>query len=869
MRGLTELWNRLRDRLRRDELGGELDEELRFHEQMLMRDRQDPRRLGNRTRIREAARAMWTLGWFDDFILDIRYAARVLRRDALATLAIIVTLALGIGANAALFAVVDAVILRPLPYAEPERLVSIWTAPAGTPNDRNPSSYGDLVDWRERNRSFESIGAVAFNRYELSGPEGAEMARAAVGTRDLGTLLGAQPVLGRMPAPDDERAYVVAISHRIWMNRYGGAPDVLGRTVQLNERPFTIIGVMPPGFHYPTPDIDLWTSFAPMLEPRPDGRENPWITGHGLHGYRAVGRLRPGVTREAAERELNAIERELAVIYPDDRGTEIHLEQVRDDAMRNVARPLWLMLSAAGVLLLLACVNVAHLTLVRAVARRREIAVRRALGAERHRVVRQLLTENLLLGLLGGAVGLLVAQLATRLFVRLSPADIPRVETVHVDGATLLFALGASIATSVLFGLAPSLVAWRDDVQSPLREQGRTAAHGAVGPRLRGALTTIEVAFALVLLIAGGLMVRSFTSLLSADLGIRSQGVVSFGLALTAPRYPDDAARVATLDRVLDGVRALPGVVAAGASTSLPPVRIQQASAFSIDGEPPPEPGHFPSAIYIPATPGFTTALGIPLERGRVFDTGDGPASPPVAVITHSISERYFRNADPIGRTIRIDGVGRLIVGVVGDAVYKGVTAAPTPQVYLPFSQAAFPGIWVAVRTSGDPSSAIAGIRSVVREVDPRLNPRELRSMDDVIGDSVVRPRFQAWLLGAFGALALALAAAGIYGIVAYGVTLRTGEIGVRAALGASRRDVLTLVLRGGMTPVLVGIAIGLPAAALGARSLAGLLYGVAPVDTMTYAGVSSLLLVVALVASIIPARRAARIDPMIALRSD
>ena len=866
MTTLRERLNRLRDRLRRDELDAELAEELRFHREQLERDRLGASQLGNTTTIREETRAMWSLGWFDDVLLDVRYAARVLRRDAIATVAIITTLALGIGANAALFAVVNAVLLRPLPYGQPERLVSVWTSPVGSPDDRNPVSYPDLMDWRASARSFESMAAIIFNRFDLDGPEGAETARAAIGTRDLAMVLQARPVLGRLPSPDDERLPVVAISHRLWMNRYGGSPSVVGRTLLMNEQPFTIVGVMPAGFHYPTADIDLWTSFAPIRATDAPNRDNPWITSRGMHGYRVVGRLRAGVTRDAAEAELNQIERRLGETYPDDRGTRIYTQQVSDDAVRNVREPLWIMLGAAGLLLFLACVNIAHLTLVRTSARAREIAVRRALGAGRGRVARQRLSESLLLGVVGGAVGVGVAVFATRLFTRLSPADIPRLENVHVDGATLVFALIASLVTSLLFGLAPTFVAWHGDLQSPLREQGRGGA--AIGARLRDALTAIEVAFALMLLIGGGLMVRSFAAVSSIDLGIRAEHSLSFGITLPTVRYPDNTARAAAVDRILQRVRALPGVVVAGASTSLPPTHIQQISGFTIDGAAEPEPGRGPTAIYIPATPGFLSALSIPLDGGRLFDATDDAQAPPVAIVTRGGVERYFKNTDPIGRAITMEGVSRRIIGVVGDAVYQGPTAAVVPQVYVPFAQSAFPGVWFAVKTTSDDAAIYSAIRDAVRSVDQRLDARTLRTMDAVIGDSVVRPRFQAWLLGTFGLLALALAATGIYGIVAYGVARRTGELGVRAALGATPGRLLALVLRGGLAPVLIGIAIGLVAASLGARLIAGSLYGVTPVDVTTYATVSALLVGVAIVASVIPARRAARVDPMVALRN-
>ena len=873
-----EMLARLRDRLRRGHLARELDDELRFHQAMLERDHRaagaDPAearrrgrlQLGNATYVREETRDMWSLGWIDDVLLDIRYAARVLRHNLGFTAAVVLTLALGIGANTAIFSVVNAVVIRPLPYADPDRLYAIWTVPVQSPADRNPASYPDVGDWQTQNRSFSGIGGYAFNRFELTGPEGTDIARAVIAMPTVYSVLGARPLLGRLPRPDEDRVAVVAISYRLWRTRYGGDARVLGRTAIMDEQPFTIVGVMPPGFHFPTPDVDLWmTTFPIVVQPSP----NPWLTSRGLRGWRVVARLRPGVTPAAAEAEMNTIMHRLGEAFPDENGgTDIKLQSIREHHVGNIERALWLLLGAAGLVLLLACANVAHLMLARTSTRAREIAVRRALGAHRGRVVRQLLTESVLLGALGGAAGLALAGFAMRLLVRLSPGDIPRLETVALDAATLAFATIVSLLTGILFGVAPTVVAWRSGVQSTLRGAGRGSV-GGDGARVRAMLTSAEVAFALMLLVGAGLMIRSFATLATRDLGVRSDDVAIFHIGLSGKRYPASADRAMAIDRVLTRLRAIPGVTEVGASTSMPPSRMQQGNGFMIEGDPEPKPGQEPSAIFIPATPRFLSALGIPLVAGRHFADGDGASAPRVALVNRELARRHFANRNPVGARLRIEDSLWTIVGVVGDVPYEGPAAPARPQIYVPWAQRTFGGAWVAVRARVEPRSLVAPIREALVSVDPLMHPRDLRPMNEMIGETMLRPRFQTWLLATFGTLALALAALGIYGVIAYGVAQRTAEIGLRLALGAPPNSVVALVLRRGMFPVLVGLAAGL-AAALGlSKVMAGLLHGVSPTDAPTFAAVTTLLAGVAIVAAYLPALRAARLDPIRALRSD
>jgi putative ABC transport system permease protein len=867
---VRELFARLRDRIHRDQLSAELEEELRHHRALLARDGPGDRTLGNVTYYREEARTMWSLGVLDDLLHDIRYAARVLRRERGFTLAAVLTIALGIGATTTVFGIVNAVLLRPLPFRDPGRLISVWTAPVATPSDRHPTSLPDLRDWQREATMLDGLAGYVFNRFDLTGPEGDAQARAILATGTLYDVLGATPILGRLPRVDEEGAPVVAISYRLWQERFGGNPAILGRQLIMTHQPYTIVGVMPPGLHFPTPDIDLFSTLYSIVASPSEGGQSPWLTSRSFHAYRVVARLAPHVTVRQAQSALNGIQHRLGEQFPQtDAGIDIHVQSIGEDMVRGVSRGLWTVFGAAALILVLACVNVAHLLLERTTARTREIAVRRALGAHRSRVLRQLVTESVLLGALGGTAGLILAVVGIWALPRFAPADIPRLETVSIDVPTLAFAVAASLLASLLFGMAPALFGWSGDVQTTLRSQGRGAGGGAQGGRTRALLTALEVAFAVVILVGAGLMLRSFRQLTTSDLGVDPTDVMVAQLTVVGPRYVANEAKTQTVERVLANIRAIPGVTMVGASTSLPPSRYQESESFSIVGEPIPQPGHEPTAIYIPMTSGFLEALHTPLLAGRMFDSRDGASSPPVVIISRTLARRYFPRTDPIGHQLQISGMPWTIVGVVGDAVYEGVGTPIEPVAYVPFAQSPFPGVWIAIRGRATPNELTAPLRDAFHRVDPELAARPPRPLEAMIAESVVRPRFHAWLLSTFGALALVLASIGIYGVVAYGVTQRRTELGIRVALGAPKHAVMATVLRGGMTPVLIGLAGGLAAAAIGSRIIAGLLYGVAPTDGLTFGAVAIVLVVAAFVAVLVPARRASRLDPLIAIRGE
>ena len=864
-----ELLGRLNDRFHRDRLSAELTEELQHHRTLLERDHAVGRTIGNVTYYREETRAMWSLGLLDDLLQDIRYATRVLLRDRAFTAAVVLTLALGIGANTAVFSIVHAVLLRPLPYRDPARLISVWTAPVSRPNDRNPTSLPDLRDWQQQATLLDGIAGYAFNRFDLSGAEGDDQARAILGTGSLYSVLGAAPLLGRLPRPEEEDAPVVTISHRLWQQRFQSDRGVLGKQLVMNRRPYTIIGVMPAGFHFPLPDVDLWSTLHSIVSsPNADG-SNPWLTSRGLRGYRVVARLGAHVTPSQAERALNDIERRLGETFPQtDAGSEIHVQSVQEDAVKGVARGLWTVFGTTALILLLACVNVAHLLLERLTVRTRELAVRRALGAHRGRVLRQLMTESVLLGLLGGAAGIGFAYVVMSALLRLAPADIPRLETVAIDLPTLGFAIGASLLAAILFGVAPAFIGWGGDMYATLRAQGKGAGD-ARGGRARGLLMTVEVAFTVVILVGAGLMLRSFSELSSVDLGVKPSNVVVAQAAFVGSRYRAPADQARAVEQLLANVRAIPGVTIAGGSTSMPPARIQQGEGFTVVGQPAPAPGHEPTAIYIPATPGYLEALGIPVIRGRSFDARDDANAAAVVLISRELARRHFAQVDPIGHQLMLGSVLHTIIGVTGDATYEGVGMPTTPVVYVPFAQSPFAGVWLAIRTTLAPAALNASLRDALRRVDPELPLRQPRTLDSMIGESIVRPRFNTWLLGTFGGLALVLASIGIYSVIAFAVTQRRAEIGIRLALGAPARSVVSKILRAGMLPVLVGLGIGFALALAGARLLSGLLYGIPPTDSVTFALVAVVLVATALAAGFLPARRAARVDPLIAIRGD
>jgi putative ABC transport system permease protein len=657
------------------------------------------------------------------------------------------------------------------------------------------------------------------------------------------------------------------LSQRLWQRRYNADPQVVGKTIVLNEAPHVIVGVMPEAFRMPLPDIELWSSLAAVSGGASSASVGDWITNRSLNGYRVSARLKDGASLAQARAEMDTIAARLRASYPDaNAGHYVSLVTLREQMLGNVRTPMLVLLAAVGFVLLLACANVADLALVRATGAAREVAVRRSLGAADRQLVGQVLAESALLGLLGGAFGLLVAFGGLQALVGLSPVDIPRLDQVAIDARVLAFTFAVSLLAGLLFGLAPAIQLRRADVALFLRETAMGAVSHARARRWRAVLVVGEVAVALVLLAGAGLMLRSFERLRSVDPGFRAGGVLTARVFFSR-QIPPPAELVAHYERIFGRLRSLPGVIAAGGSTSLPPNLIQRADSFAIEGRPAPEPGRAPTAIYIPVTADYFRALGAPLLRGRCFEDADAMNAPAVAMINQSLARRHFVGEEAVGRRLSVSGVSRTIVGVVGDVKYEGLHGDAGQQIYVPYAQSPFPGLYAVIRAAGDPLALAPAVRDAIRAVDPGSAALNVRTMEDVLSGSISTPRFHTVLLSLFGAVALFLAAIGVYGVMAYSVAQRTREIGIRMALGAEAANVLTMILREGLGLVGAGLVIGIVGALLATRALAGLLFQVEPHDPLTLGLVGLVLLLVALLACYVPARRATRVDPMVALR--
>jgi putative ABC transport system permease protein len=806
----------------------------------------------------------------ETFLQDIRFGIRMLAKNRAFTIVALLTLGLGIGANTAIFSVVNAIVFRALPYAAPQQLVGVWTKDLNQPGSQYPASLPTFRDWQQQSHSFTGFAAYAFNRYHISGKEGPDETRAALTTANFFDVMGVAPVLGRPLQASDDHQRVVVLGDPLWRRRFNADGNVVGKTIDLNSETFTIIGVMPPSFRFPTPDIELWSSLAPIYD-LPGGSRSSvgdWINNRSLRGYRVVGRLREGVLLEQAQAEMNTIAERLAKDYPDSNaGTGVVLVPLRTQMVGGYQKPLIVLLVAVGFILLIACANVANLMMSRTAARDREIAIRRAMGAGQLRLIRQMLTESILLASLGGLLGLLLASWGVQLLLGLTPKDIPRLEGVSVDRAALLFTFIVSIATGVLFGLAPAWHARSLSLNESLREGGRGIAGMARIKRVRGLLVMSEIALAVTLLIGAGLMLKSFQRLTDVNPGFKPDHLLTMAVGLQFVRYQDPAKQIAFFEQALQRIRSLPGVIAAGACTSLPPSYIQQGTGFSIEGRPVEAGSQQPSAIYMPATAGYLEALGLPLVRGRTIADADTAQAPGVVVINQTLASRFFPNEDPVGRRMTISGVLRTIVGVVGDARYQGLGVEAGPQAYVPHAQSPFPGMRIVVRTTTEPTSLIAAVRTQIQSVDSEEGPTRFAAMTELLSESVAQPRFNTFLIGLFAALAFILSAIGIYGVINYDVTQRTGEIGIRMALGAQAPDVVRLILTQGILLTLGGLAVGVAGAFALTRFLSGLLFEVRPNDPVTYVAVSVLLAVVALAACLVPARRATKVDPLVALR--
>jgi putative ABC transport system permease protein len=814
---------------------------------------------------------------FETAIQDVRFGSRSLRRNpAFATIAIL-TLALGIGANAAIFSVVNTVLLRPLPWSEPDRAVMIWSK--WTAFDKTWVATGEVVDYRRRAKTLNEVAAWGEGQVNLTGDGDPERVSSASVTANLFSTLGVGAMMGRtFSAAEDVRngPNVVVLGHALWSRRYGADPGIVGRTIQINGNTYEVTGVMPPGFVLPTdfqnPEpSQLW---LPL-------QMDPASMDHGSHGLYAAARLKPGATVRQAADELHGIAVAMTEegLYPRQMQFDTVVLSLTDEVVGNVRRAIWLLFGAVAFLLLIACANVANLLLARAEGRQREIAVRAALGASRLRVMRQLLTESLVLTSIATTVGLALAFVGVRFVGWWNPANVPRVADVTVNLRVLLFTAGVAVVTSLAFSLAPAVRALRVDLTDSLKDGAQGASSGGGRQRYRHALVVIEMALAVVLLVGAGLMLRSLWALQRVQLGFDPSRVLTMRLSLPATSYQTAEQVVDFYTRLLDRVRAIPNVRTAGAVRALPLGSTIGDFGLRVEGFTP-TPGTGAKGDWQIASSGYLEAIGERVIRGRAITPDDKTDTMLVALINEEMARRYWAGRDPIGGRFQIGGGAQnrpfiTVVGIVADVRHNGITEAVKEKFYVPHTQwhksvgNAIRSMTLVMKTQGDPQALANPVRQTIRELDPNLPVAAVRTMDEVVAATLSAPRFTGMLLGVFAALALALSAIGIYGVLSYVVSRRTREIGIRVAIGAGRGQVLRLVLGSGVGLALVGIAFGLAAAASLSRVMTTLLHDVRPGDPATYAAVAAALTLVAIVASLIPAWRATRVDPVKALKAE
>jgi putative ABC transport system permease protein len=800
---------------------------------------------------------------------DIKYGIRILGRKPGFTITAVITLALGIGVNSAIFSAINAILLRPLPYKEPERLVQIWERNLKSESLTNSVSPLNFLDWQKQSQSFEEMAGYNIWLPTLMDDSRPEEIPGSTVTANFFDTLGVAPALGRGFLPEEEQRgknRVVIISHGLWQRRFGGDPEILGKALSLGGRDFTVIGVMPSNYRHPEPFMqekaELWT---PLVLNRDEG-------SRGFHYIRVIGRLKPEATLQQARTEMESIAGQLEQAYPqNNKDWTVTLRSLHDQVTGNISVALWILQAAVGFVLLVACVNLANLFLVRANAREREIAIRSALGAARSRLIRQLLTESVLLAIAGGAIGLLLAAWGVDILVSLSPADIPRIEEIGFDSRVLTFTGLASFATTLIFGLVPAIQVSRVRLTDSLKEGSQNSTSGLRSRRLSGSLVIAEVAVSLILLVGAGLMLKSFLHLQKVDVGFNPENLLTMQLSLPA-KYREDHKLIGLYQKIIERVESLPGVESAGITLGLPFSGINDLGInVEIEGRPEPEPGKSPATQYRVVSSNYFRAAGMKLLDGRLLSDQDNENSPEVTVINETFARTHWPDEDAIGKRLTMESFGkratRTIVGVVADVHHEGLNVTPLSEMYVPYQQNPWAFSALVLRTASDQTGIVSSVQNAVWENEREITISKIGTMEHMISNSIAHPRFNALLLGLFSTLALLLAAVGIYGVMSYILSQCTREIGIRIALGAQRQDILKLVLGQGLVLALVGVFIGLIGAFALTRFLESLLFEVSATDPVTYIAIATLLTLVALAACYIPARRAMKVDPIEALR--
>jgi putative ABC transport system permease protein len=800
---------------------------------------------------------------------DVRYAFRLLAKSPGFTAIAILTLALGIGANTAIFSVVNGVLLRPLPFGDPSRLVLIAEKSSFPVIS---TSYENYLDWRDQSHSFESMEATRGGAITLTGAGDPERVNVRMATAGLFSMLGINVRVGRTFLPEEDRTGgtpVALLSYGLWQRRFGGSSEIIGKAIDLDSQPYTVVGVLPSGFQILQP-ADIFLPFMPWAKTLPDDRN--WHPG-----IIPLARLKSGVSREQARVEMVGITKRLEQQYPDyNTGTSADVVGLQDQIVQNSRPALLLLLGAVSFVLLISCVNVANLLLARAASRGREVAIRTALGAGRVRVIRQLLTESVLLSLAGGLLGVLMASAALGPLLKLAAGSVPQGAPIGLDPWVLAFTAGVSLLTGLLFGIVPAMRTAKLDLREALNEGSRGSTAGPGQHRLRGALVAMEIALAMLLLVGSGLLLRSFSRLQEVPPGFQPDHLLVADIPLSQTAYAKPENRYQFFDRLVERARTLPGVRSAAAASFLPVSGGGSVIHFNITGRPPKSPHEFVAAGYRTITPNYLETLGVPLLQGRLFTHADNEKSPAVVAINATMAHTFFPNENPLGKRLQLGALPDQqvptmeIVGVVGD-VRPGLGIDPQAEMYLPYRQAdlVLPvfQLSVVLRTAADPTLQTSALRSALAEIDPNQPLVRVRTMEENMATTVAQPRFRAWLIGIFAALALVLAAVGVYGVMSYTVTQRTSEIGVRVTMGAQPQDVFRIIVGEGLRLALVGVGVGLVTALALTRLLRSFLFGISAYDPLTFVGVSLLLTLVAVAASFFPARRATLVDPLVALR--
>jgi putative ABC transport system permease protein len=885
----TPVWRRY-FRLLRPDSRADVDDELAFHLEMRVSElvergmppaaaRAEAERIfGDMRAIRDACvtiderrvRRHERREGVDDMMRDFSFAARSLRKSPGFTLMAIICVALGVGVTTTIFSAVDGILLRPLPYPNADRLVAVYSRLAAKGATGINISYEDYLSWRDENRTFSELGIWTWTNNTLSGKGEAERVEGAGVTANLFPLLGVRPIIGRTFTPSEElpgNDRVIMLSYGLWQRRFAGDPAIVGSPIEVDGLPYTVIGVMPPRFNFPDRG-QVWVPFP----------NDDWRSGRGNRGYAgAIGRLKPGVTLAQAQADLDVISRRLQQAYPQDNfGWDAEAVALRDDLVGNLRKPLHVFLGAVGCVLLIACANVANLMLARGAARQREIAVRVALGAGRRRLVRQVLTESMILALVGGAVGAVLAKFGVQLLRFAFPnGDVPFYVSLDMDGRVLLFAVLVSALTGVIFGLVPALRATRLDLNTALRDGGRAEAGGRSGGRLRNSLAVAEVALSVVLLVCATLLLRSYGALIGTDLGFDQHGVLTAAISLPATTYENDEKQRAFYEQLYARLAAIPGVVSVGSANGIPFSGWDVQSHMSIEGRPARAQGEELDIHYQNISPGYLPTIGVPIMRGRGFTAADRDSSVHIGVINEVLARQEFAGIDPIGKRIHFGDAGSkdpwiTIIGVAKEFRHYRLPQPMGPAIYFPQLATPSASQTLVLRTSlPDPMALAPAVREVLKELDPGVPAFKVQTLEQAVSRSLWRQRLQGQVLGTFATLALLLAAVGIYGVISYAVAQRTRELGVRMALGATRGQVLGLVLGQGLRLAAAGVAIGIVAALALSRVVASLLYGVSATDLATFVGVPVALALIALLATLVPARRATRVDPVVAMRTE